>query len=60
MNLDRFNALLSDSIEIEFIRFDYDVEKAAKVVDDSPLSNEYGDMLRKGYGSPFNDYIIDA
>lgn len=38
-----------DSIQVEFIRFEYDVEKAAKAVEDSPLSNEYADMLRKGY-----------
>lgn len=38
----------SESIQVEFIRFDYDVEKAAKAVEDSPLPNEYADMLRKG------------
>jgi hypothetical protein len=38
-----------DSIGVEFIRFNYDVEKAAKAVEDSPLPNEYADMLRKGY-----------
>ena len=37
-----------DSIQVEFIRFEYDVEKAAKAVEDSPLPNEYADMLRKG------------
>ena len=37
-----------DSIEVEFIRFEYDVEKAAKAVEDSPLPNEYAEMLRKG------------
>lgn len=36
-----------DSISVEFIRFEYDVEKAAKAVEDSPLPNEYADMLRK-------------
>jgi len=35
------------SISVEFIRFEYDVEKAAKAVEDSPLPNEYADMLRK-------------
>lgn len=35
-----------DSIQVEFIRFDYDIEKAAKAVEDSPLPNEYADMLR--------------
>ena len=37
-----------NSIEVEFIRFEYDVEKAAKAVEDSPLPNEYAEMLRKG------------
>jgi putative phosphoesterase len=38
-----------DAAQVEFIRFEYDVEKAAKAVEDSPLPNEYADMLRKGY-----------
>jgi len=37
-----------DSIRVEFIRFEYDIEKAAKAVEDSPLPNEYAEMLRKG------------
>lgn len=37
-----------DSIKVEFIRFEYDIEKAAKAVEDSPLPNEYADMLRHG------------
>ena len=37
------------SIGVEFVRFDYDVEKAAKAVEDSPLPNELADMLRKAY-----------
>ncbi|MDM1047712.1 metallophosphoesterase family protein [Sphingobacterium hotanense] len=37
-----------DSIKVEFIRFEYDIEKAAKAVEDSPLPNEYADMLRNG------------
>jgi len=37
-----------DSIQVEFVRFEYDVEKAAKAVVDSPLPNEYAEMLRKG------------
>jgi len=36
------------SIKVDFIRFDYDIEKAAKAVEDSPLPNAYADMLRKG------------
>lgn len=38
-----------ETIRVEFIRFDYDVEKAAKAVEESPLPDEYADMLRKGY-----------
>ena len=37
-----------DSIKVEFIRFEYDVEKAAKAVEDSPLPNAYAESLRKG------------
>ena len=40
---------MAESIKVEFIRFDYDIEKAAKAVEDSPLPNEYAEMLRKGY-----------
>lgn len=36
------------SIDVEFIRFEYDVERAAKAVEASPLPNEYADMLRIG------------
>ncbi len=38
-----------EAVQVEFIRFDYNVEKAAKAIEDSPLPNEYADMLRKGY-----------
>ncbi len=44
-----FSLKSSDSVAVEFIRFDYDVEKAAKAVEDSPLPDEYADMLRKAY-----------
>jgi predicted phosphodiesterase len=37
-----------DSIQAEFIRFDYDIEKAAKAVEDSRLPNAYAESLRKG------------
>ena len=39
----------AQSIKTEFIRFDYDIEKATKAVEDSPLPNEYAEMLRKGF-----------
>lgn len=38
-----------DSVQVEFVRFAYDVEKAAAAVETSPLPDEYADMLRKGY-----------
>jgi putative phosphoesterase len=40
---------MKDSIKVEFIRFEYNVEKAAKAVEDSPLPNGYAEMLRKGF-----------
>lgn len=45
------NASLSDSksIEVEFVRFEYDVEKAAQAVENSKLPNEYAEMLRKAF-----------
>lgn len=38
-----------DSIEVEFKRVAYDVEKAAQAVEASPLPNAFADMLRKAY-----------
>ncbi|GAC1425542.1 MAG: metallophosphoesterase family protein [Flavisolibacter sp.] len=38
-----------DAFKVDFIRFDYDVEKAAKAIEISPLPNEYAEMLRKGF-----------
>jgi putative phosphoesterase len=37
-----------DTVQAEFIRFVYDVEKAAKAIEQSPLPIEYAEMLRKG------------
>ena len=34
------------SIAVEFIRFEYDIEKAAKGVEESPLPDRYAEMLR--------------
>ena len=39
----------AESLQVEFVRFDYDVEKAAKAVEDSPLPNDYAENLRNGY-----------
>jgi putative phosphoesterase len=37
-----------DSIRVDFVRFDYDIEKAAKAVEDSRLPDAYSESLRKG------------
>jgi putative phosphoesterase len=37
-----------EAIHVEFVRFDYNIEMAAKAVEDSPLPNQYADMLRTG------------
>lgn len=42
------STLTKESIGVEFVRFEYDIEKAAKAVEDSPLPNAYADMLRNG------------
>ena len=42
------SVLAKETVSVEFIRFDYDVEKAAKAIEDSPLPNGYADMLREG------------
>jgi hypothetical protein len=38
-----------DAVQVEFIRFEYDVEKAAKAIEKTHLPNEYADMLRKDF-----------
>jgi len=38
-----------DAVQVEFIRFEYDVEKAARAVEESPLTNDFAEMLRKGF-----------
>ena len=43
------NKFDKSSIEVEFIRVAYDVEKAVKAVEDSILPNEYADMLRRAF-----------
>lgn len=42
------SVLQKESIKVEFIRFTYDVDKAAKAVEESPLPNAYAESLRKG------------
>jgi predicted phosphodiesterase len=38
-----------ESVQVEFVRFDYDIERAAKAIEESPLPNAYAEMLRKGH-----------
>lgn len=40
-----FNA---ESVNVEFVRFEYDIERAARAIEDSALPNVYADMLRTG------------
>jgi len=40
---------IKESVKVEFVRFAYDVEKAAKAIEGSPLPDKYADMLRKAY-----------
>ena len=40
--------LNAESIQVEFIRFDYDVEKAARAVEMCRLPDAYAESLRKG------------
>ena len=44
-----FSLSTADSVKVEFIRFKYDIEKAATAVENSPLPNDYADSLRKAY-----------
>ncbi len=39
----------AESIQVEFVRVPYDIEKAAAAVEESPLPNELAEMLRKAY-----------
>lgn len=43
------NLSVADSLQVEFVRFEYDVEKAALWVEQSPLPDEFADRLRKAY-----------
>lgn len=44
-----FSVSKAESVKVEFIRFEYDVEKAAEAIEASPLPKAYADMLRKAY-----------
>ena len=43
------SALDPQSLKVDFIRFGYDVETAATAIENSPLPNEFAEMLRKAY-----------
>jgi putative phosphoesterase len=40
---------IDEDIKVDFVRFSYNVEKAAKAVESSPLPDEIADRLRKAY-----------
>lgn len=49
LHIDEHSSVLNkEAVQVEFIRFTYDVEKAARAVEDSPLPNAYAESLRKG------------
>ncbi len=41
--------LTRESVGVEFVRFAYDIERAARAVEESILPNVYADNLRRGY-----------
>ncbi|MBN8704074.1 MAG: metallophosphoesterase family protein [Bacteroidetes bacterium] len=46
---EKSNVFDKNSFTIEFVRIPYQIEEAAKAIENSILPNEYADMLRKGY-----------
>lgn len=40
---------IKEKIKVEFCRFTYDIERAAKAIEDSTLPDEFADRLRKAY-----------
>ena len=47
LELDEYSNLKNaESIRVEFVRFEYDVEKAARAVEESTLPNAYATALR--------------
>jgi putative phosphoesterase len=43
-----YAGLNSNAVIADIVRFDYDVEKAARAIENSPLPNAFADMLRSG------------
>ncbi|KAA2242690.1 metallophosphoesterase family protein [Chitinophaga agrisoli] len=49
LHLNEHSSVLDkDAAQVEFIRFTYDVEKAAQAVENSPLPDAYAESLRRG------------
>jgi len=40
---------ITENIKVDLIRFDYDIKRAAKAIEDSPLPDELVERLRKAY-----------
>lgn len=50
LTIDEHSSVLDkNTISVEFVRFDYDVEAAARAVESSPLPDAYAENLRRGY-----------
>ena len=50
LSINKESSLIDKSgIKVEFIRFEYDIEKAATAIENSPLPNEFAERLRKAY-----------
>lgn len=50
LELNKNASILNEkSINVAFIRFEYNIEKAAKAIEDSILPNEFANNLRNGY-----------
>lgn len=50
LELDETSSVLNpESIKVDFIRFEYDIETAARAVEESILPNDYAENLRNGY-----------
>jgi putative phosphoesterase len=40
---------VDDQIQVDFIRFEYDITKSTNAIEASPLPNEFADRLKKAY-----------
>jgi len=47
LHINEFSSNINkESIRVEFVRFNYDIEKAARAIEESPLPDAYAGMLR--------------